>query len=102
MAAIAKAVALLNIVPGPSAPIAHLAIILAPGMDSAVVNGNLSLLSSLALEVRGAMHVVVNVMMDSGDSISGSKAFGALVHGKAFSLEGFLQNSNATSKLGGL
>jgi len=102
MATVAEAMALFNVVPSPSAPITHLPVVLAPGVDGAVANSNLSPSSSLAFEIGGTMHVVVNAVMNAGDGISSGKMFGTSVHGETFSLEGFFQSSNAMSKLGGL
>jgi len=81
MAAIPKAVAILDIVPSPAIPVTHLAIVLAPSVNGTVTNGDLSLAPSLAFEIRGLVHVVVNVMANVGNGVSGSEAVQALVHG---------------------
>ena len=72
--------AVLNVVAYLSTPVTHLTIVLAPGMDSMIANGDLSPMSSSALEVRGFVHVVVNAATDAGNGVSGSKAVQTLVH----------------------
>jgi len=52
-------------------PVAHLAIVFAPGMHGAVVNGDLSFASSFAFEIRSLVHVVVDAAANMGDSIGG-------------------------------
>ena len=86
MLAIAKGVALFNVVTCLTAPVAHLAVVFAPGMYGMVTNSNLSPASSLALEVGSLVHVVVNAMAYAGNSIGGGKTFRASVHGKSFGL----------------
>ena len=73
MAAIPKAVAILNIVPGPATPVTYLAVVLAPSINGAVANGDLSLAPSLAFEIGGLVYVAVNATANAGDGISGSK-----------------------------
>ena len=84
--AIPKTMAFLDVVSSLTAPIAHLAIVLAPSMKGAVANGDLSFVSSLAFEVGGLVHVVINAMAYTGNSVGSSKVFRATVHGKSFSL----------------
>jgi len=100
--AIAERVAFFNVVTCLAIPIAHLAIVFAPGMYGMVVNGNLSFASSFALEIGGLVHVAVDTLTDTGDGIGSSQAFGTMVHGKSFGLEGLLKSSNAMSDLNGL
>jgi len=73
--AIPEAMAFLNVVSSPTAPITHLAIVLAPSMKGMVANSNLSSASSLAFEVRSLVHVIVDVSMNAGYGISSGKAF---------------------------
>jgi len=58
--AIPEAVTILDIVTCLATPIAHLAIVLAPCMDSPIAGCNLGSTASLALEVRGLVHVMVD------------------------------------------
>ena len=102
MVAIPKAVTFLDVIPSPTTPVARFAIVLAPSIYGMVTNGNLSLVSSLALEVRGLVHVVVNAAIDTGDGIGSHKAFRAVVHCKVFGLEGFFEGTNMIGDLGGL
>jgi len=69
--AIPKAVAVFNVVACPATPIAHFTIVLAPGVYGAVANGDLSPLSSLALEIGGLVHVAIDAMADAGNSVGG-------------------------------
>jgi len=73
--AIPKTMAFLDVVSSLTAPIAHLAIVLAPSMKGAVANGDLSFVSSLAFEVLGLVHVMVDVSMNAGDGVSSGKMF---------------------------
>jgi len=86
VSAIAEEVTLFNIVASLATPIAHLAIVFAPGMYGTVTNSDLSLLSSLALEVGGLVHVAINAMAYMGNGIGSSELFRTLVHGKSFGL----------------
>jgi len=69
VSAIAKGIALLNVVTCFPAPIAHLAIVLAPGVHGTIVDGSLSPAPSLAFEVGGLVHVAVNVTTYTGNGI---------------------------------
>jgi len=91
--------AVLNVVACPSAPVTHLAVVLAPCMHSPVTNGDLGSTTSLALEVRGLVHVVVDAMANTSYGVSGGKTVRALVHRQSFGLKGFLQGSNALGDL---
>ena len=73
--AIAEGVALFYVVACLTAPIAHLVVIFAPSMYGMVVDSDLSFASSLAFEIRGLVHIMVNAVMDTGDSIGGGKSF---------------------------
>jgi len=101
MVAISKAVAVLNIVACPATPVAHFTVILAPSIYGAVVNSDLSLSSSLTLEVGSLVHVAVNAAMDTSDGISGGQSFRATVHGKSLGLKRLFEGSNAMSNLDG-
>jgi len=90
VAAIPEAVTVLDIVACLSAPVAHLAVVLAPCVDGPIANGDLGSAASLAFEVRGLMHVAVNATMDTGYGISSGKTVRTSVHGQTFGLEGFL------------
>jgi len=65
--------AVFNVVTCFPIPVAHFAIVVAPSMNSVIAHGDLSLMTSLALEVGGLVHVAVDTATDSGDSIGGSK-----------------------------
>ena len=78
--AVSEAVTFLNVVSGPTTPVAHLAVILAPSMNSMVANGNLSFVSSFALEIGGLVHVMVDATMNASDGISGSKMVRTSIH----------------------
>jgi len=52
-----------------AAPVAYLAIVLAPGMNGAVTNGDLSFVSSFAFEVRSLVHVMVDAVANMGNSV---------------------------------
>jgi len=88
VSAIAKGVTLLNVVAGLTTPITHLAIVLAPSMYGMIADGDLSSTASLALEVGGLMHVVVNTTANASYGVSGGKAVRTSIHGQAFILEG--------------
>jgi len=81
VAAIPEAVTVLDVVACPSIPVTHLAIVLAPCMDGPIVNGDLGLTASLALEVGGLVHIAVNTTTNTGYGVSSSKTVQALVHG---------------------
>ena len=100
--AIPEAVTVLDVVARLSTPVAHLAIVHAPCMNSSVANGDLGLTTSLALEVRGLVHVAVDVTANASYSISGGETVQALVHRQLFSLKGFLQGPDALGDLAGL
>ena len=70
--AVPKAVTVLDIVSSLTAPIAHLAIVLAPGMDGTVADSDLSPASSLALKIGSLVHVAVDAAMNVGDGIGSS------------------------------
>jgi len=99
MVTVTEAVTFLNVVTGLTAPVAHLAVVLSPCMNSTIVNGDPGLASLSPSEVRGRIVVVVNVMIDAGNGVSGGKAVQALVHGKAFGLKGLFESSNAAGNL---
>ena len=80
MSAVAEGVTFFNVVAGLATPIAHFAIVFAPGVHGTVANGGLSLSSSFALEVGGLVHVAINAMAYMGNSISGGQAFRTLVY----------------------
>ena len=81
MSAIAEQVTLFNIVASLATPVAHLAVVLTPGVYGTVVNGDLSSSSSLALEVGGLVHVAIDVTAYMGNGVGSSKLFRTLVHG---------------------
>ena len=68
------------------APVAHLAIVIAPCVDGSVTDCNLGSVASLALEVRGLVHVAVDVTTNAGYGVSSGKAVQTPVHGQAFIL----------------
>jgi len=101
VSAITEGVAFLDIVTSLAAPVAHFTVVLPPGMYGVVADGDLSPLSSFALEIGSLVHVAINATAYVGDSVGGSESFGALVHGKPFSLKGFLENPNMMCDLDG-
>jgi len=50
-------------------PIAHLAIVFAPGMHGMVANGDLSFASSFAFEIGSLVHVAIDVVANMGNSV---------------------------------
>jgi len=100
--AISKAVTFLDIVTCLSAPVTHLAVVVAPCVDGPIANGDLGSATSLAFEVRGLMHVVVDAMTDMGYGVSSGKTVRTSVHGQTFGLERFFQSSDAVGDLAGL
>jgi len=78
--AIAKGVALFNVVACLTTPVAHFAIVFPPGMHGSVADSDLSSASSLAFEVRGLVHVAVDVTADASNGISGGELFRAAIH----------------------
>ena len=102
MAAISKTVTVFNAVACLTIPLAHLAVVLAPCMDSSVANGDLGSTTSLALEVGGLVHVAVDAVTNAGYGVSGGKAIRTPVHGQAFILKGLFQSSDAVGNLAGL
>jgi len=97
--AISKAVTVFNVVACPSTPVAHLAIVLAPCVNGAIANGDLSPTASLALEVGGLVHVAVDVTVNTSYGISSGEMVRTLVHGQAFILKGLLQGPNVAGDL---
>ena len=81
MAAISKAITVLDVVACPPTPIAHLAVVFAPGVYGAIANSDLSPTASLAFEVGGLVHVTINATADAGYGVSGSKLVRTLIHG---------------------
>ena len=71
-------------------------------MYGVVANGSLSLTSPFTFEIRGLMHVAVDVVTDVGDGIGGSQSFRTLVHSESLCLKGLLEGSNASHNLSGL
>jgi len=101
VSAVAEGVALLYVVACLTAPVAHFVVVFAPGMYGAITNGSLSPVSSLAFEVRGLVHVVVDATADAGNGVGGGESLQASVHGQSLGLQGLFENSNAMSKLCG-
>ena len=102
MSAIADGIALFDIVPCFTTPVAHLTSVVAPSVYGMVVNGDLSPASSLALEIGGLVYVVVNMAMDTSNGIGSGQTFRTPVHCKSFGLEGLLQSPNAMGDLNAL
>jgi len=72
--AIPKAITVFDIVTCFTAPITHFAVVLAPCMDGPIADGDLGSAASLALEVRGLVHVAINATMNAGYGVSSGKA----------------------------
>jgi len=70
-------------------------------MNSMVADGDLSLMTSLTLEVGGLVHVAIDATANASYSISGSEMVRTPVHGQAFILKGLLQGSDMVSDLFG-
>jgi len=75
MSAVAKGIALFYVVACLTTPITHFVVVFAPSMHGMITNGGLSPASSLAFEVRGLVHVAVNVTMDAGNGVGGGESF---------------------------
>jgi len=86
MLAVTKGVALFDVVAHLTTPVAHLAVVLAPGVHGTVTNSYLGPSSSFTLEVGGLVHVAINATAYSGNGIGSSELFRTLVHRKSFSL----------------
>ena len=67
-----------------------------------ITNGDLSLASSFPFEVRGLVHVAVNVVTDAGNGVGSSQAFRTSVHSESFRLKGLFEDSNALHDLNSL
>jgi len=80
VSAITEGVAFLDIVTSLATPVTHFTIVLPPGMYGVVVDGDLSPLSSFALEIGSLVHVAINAMAYAGDSVGGGESFRAPVH----------------------
>ena len=74
MTTVSEAMTFLDVMPSPTTPVAHLAIVFTPGMEGMVTNSNLSLVSSLACKIEGLVTVVIDMMANVGDGVSGSEA----------------------------
>jgi len=68
-------------------------------MNSSIADGDLGPTTSFALEVRGLVHVAVDVMANASYSVSGGKMVQTLVHSQSFGLEGLFQGPNALGDL---
>ena len=99
MAAVAEAVTFLNVVASLATPVTSLAVMCAPCMNGVVADGSSSFASLSSGEVGGGVVIAINAMMDAGNSIGSSELVRALIHCKAFSLEGFFESSNVTGNL---
>ena len=86
--AVSETVAVFDVVACSSAPVAHLAVVLAPCMNGSIAHSDLSLAASLAFEVGGCMHFAVDMTVNASYRVSSSKAVRTPVHGQAFVLEG--------------
>jgi len=73
VSAIAEGVILLYVVTCLATPIAHLVVVLAPGMQGTVADSSLSPSSSFAFEIRGLVHVAVDAATDTGNGVGGGK-----------------------------
>ena len=71
MLAITKGIALFDFVTSLATPIAHFTIVLTPGVYGTVANGDLSPSSSLTLEVRSFVHVVIDATANASNGVSG-------------------------------
>jgi len=75
VSAIAERVTFLYVVTCLAAPVAHLVVVFTPGVYGTITNGNLGPTSSLAFEVRGLVHVAIDVTTDTSDGIGGGESF---------------------------
>jgi len=75
VSAVTKGIALFDVVPCLTAPIAHFIVVFTPGMYGTIADGDLSPASSLAFEIGGLVHVAVNTATDAGDGIGSGKSF---------------------------
>ena len=81
MAAVSEAMAVLDVVSSSAAPVTHLAVVLAPGMNGAIMNSDLSSMPSFAFEVGGLVHVAVDTATNAGDGVSGRETVRTPIHG---------------------
>ena len=79
--AIPKAMAVFDVVACPPTPIAHLAVVFAPCMNSPIANGGLGPTTSFAFEIGGLVHIAVNAMADTSYGVSGGKTVRTLIYG---------------------
>ena len=73
MTAISEAVTVFDVVACPSAPVAHLAVVLAPCLNGSIAHSDLSPTASLAFEVGGCMHLVVDMTANASYGVSSGK-----------------------------
>ena len=99
MTAIPETVTIFDVLACLATPVAHLAIVLATCIDGLIADGDLGSTASLALKVGGLVHVMVDAVVDTSYSISGSEMVRTPVHGQAFVLEGLLQGPNTMGDL---
>ena len=78
--AIPEAVTVFDVMACLPAPIAHFAVVVAPGVYGSVADCNLGLAASLALEVRGLVHVAVNAATNVGYGVSSGEVVRTLIH----------------------
>ena len=79
--AISEAVTVFDVMACLSAPVAHLAVVFAPCMNSPIANGGLGPTTSFAFEIGGLVHIAVNAMADTSYGISGGKTVQTLIYG---------------------
>ena len=99
--AIPETVTIFDVVTCLPAPVAHLAVVLAPCMNGSIAYSDLSPTASLAFEVGGCMHLAVDTMANASYSVSGSEAVRTPVYSQAFVLEGLLRSSDMVGNLAG-
>jgi len=91
--------AVFDVVACPATPITHLAVVLAPCMDSSVTNGDLGLTTSFAFEVGGLVYVMVDTAADTSYSVSGGETVRTPIYGQAFVLKGLFQGPDTLGDL---
>ena len=72
--AVPEAIAVFNVVTSFPTPVTHLTIVLAPCVNSLIAHSDLSPTASLAFEIRGLVHVAVNVATNPSYGVSSGKA----------------------------
>ena len=99
MTAVPEAITVFDVMACLSAPIAHLAVVVTPGMYGPVADCYLGSTASLAFEIWSLVHVAIDTTTNAGYGVSSGKTVRAPVHSQAFVLKGLLQGSDVLGDL---